>query len=277
MTSDPISKEICWRSVCQASAMRYWLLVFLTLAVTTPAVAAPADEAQPQPSNPTPDFLFGGPKGSFGIRAGWLVGRDASDWYHFVTDQLTLTNSDFNRPTITTEGAITLTRRLDLVFGVDYGQSTTNSEYRRFVDNNRLPIEQTTVLRETNISAGVKYALTERGRQVSRLAWVPRSLVPYVGGGAGAMWFQVKQTGDFVDFVDLSVFSDVFEAKGWAPSAHVFGGVDLRLLRRMFLTIDGRYVWAKGDLGRTWVDFDPIDLSGFKMTAGINFVFEEAR
>ena len=133
------------------------------------------------------------------------------------------------------------------------------------------------MLRETNISAGLKYSLKDRGRRIGQVAWVPRSIVPFVGAGAGAMYFKVQQNGDFVDFVDLSVFTDVFEAKGWAPSAHVFGGVDFRLLRRLFLTLDGRYVWAKGDLGRTGVDFDPIDLSGFRMTAGINFVFEEAR
>jgi len=254
--------------------MRVWLAVLVALSLASPVVA---DEPQPQPSNPTPDFLFGRPRGSIGIRGGWTMGRAASDWYNFVTDQLTLTNSDFNRPAIGTEGTVTLTRRLDLVFGVDYGQSTTNSEYRRLVDNNRLPIEQTTVLRENDISVGVRYALTERGRQISRFAWIPRSIVPYVGGGAGAVWFQVRQDGDFVDYVDYSVFSDVFEAKGWAPSAHLSGGVDVRLLRRLFLTVDGRYVWAKGDLGRTWVDFDPIDLSGLRMSVGINFKFEEAR
>ena len=257
--------------------MRFWLLVFVALSLTTPAIATPADETQPQSSNPRPDFFFGRPHGSIGIRGSWIVGRAGSDWYDFVTDQLTLTNGDFNRPAIGTEGAVTIAPRLDIVFGVDYGQSTTNSEYRRLVDNNRLPIEQTTLLRETNISAGVKYALTERGRPVGRLAWVPRSFVPFVGAGAGAMWFQVRQNGDFVDYLDYSVFRDVFEAKGWAPSAHVFGGVDIRLLRRMFLTLDGRYVWARGDLGRTWVDFDPIDLSGFRMAAGINLIFEEVR
>jgi hypothetical protein len=178
--------------------MRFGLLVLLAFAMATPAVAAPADEAQdpPPPISGTPDFLFGRPRGSFGIRGSWIVSRASSDWYQFVTDQLTLKNSDFNQPAIGTEGGVSLTSRLDLVFGVDYGQSTTNSEYRRLVDNNRLPIEQTTLLRETNISAGVKYALTERGRQISRLAWVPRSFVPYVGAGGGAMWFQVRQTGD---------------------------------------------------------------------------------
>ena len=257
--------------------MRVWQALLVALSLASPAIAGPGDAAQPQPSNPTPDFLFGRPRGSIGIRGGWTVGRAGSDWYNFVTDQLTLNNGDFNRPAIGTEGTFTLTRRLDLVFGYDYGQSTTNSEYRRLVDNNRLPIEQTTVLRDSSITFGVRYALTERGRQISRFAWIPRSIVPFVGGGGGATWFQVKQNGDFVDYVDYSVFSDVFEAKGWAPSAFVSGGAEIRLLRRLFLTLDGRYLWAKGDLGRTWVDFDPIDLSGFRMSACINFKFEEAR
>jgi len=257
--------------------MRVWQAVLVALSLASPAIAGPGGAAQAQPPNPTPDFLFGRPRGSIGIRGGWTIGRAGSDWYHFVTDQLTLNNGDFNRPAIGTEGTFTLTPRLDLVVGFDYGQSTTNSEYRHLVDNNRLPIEQTTVLRESSITFGVRYALTERGRQISRFAWIPRSIVPFVGGGGGATWFQVRQEGDFVDYVDYSVFSDVFEAKGWSPSGFVSGGAEIRLLRRLFLTLDGRYFWAKGDLGRTWVDFDPIDLSGFRMSAGINFKFEEAR
>jgi hypothetical protein len=266
--------------------MRVWILLLLVLAVAAPAVAAgespqrtgaSADEPQSQPLNSTPDFLFGRPRGSIGIRGSWLVGRASSDFYDFVTDQLTLNKGDFNRPSIGTEGSVTIGQRFDVVFGVDYGQSTTNSEYRRFVDNNRLPIEQTTVIRDTQITAGVKYALTERGRPVGRLAWVPKSLVPFVGAGAGAMYFQLQQTGDFVDYVDLSVFPDVFEASGWAPTVHVFGGVDYRLLRRLYLNMEGRYIWASGDLGRSFVGFDRLDLAGFRIAAGIQLVFEEAR
>jgi len=145
------------------------------------------------------------------------------------------------------------------------------------VDNNRLPIEQSTLLRGANISGGLKFALTERGREVSRLAWVPRKFVPYVGAGGGAMWFQVRQNGDFVDYVDLSVFTDVFESKGWAPTAHAFGGVDVRVLRRAYVTFDARYTWASGNLGPDWIDFDPIDLSGLRLSAGFNFIISEVR
>ena len=266
--------------------MRFWLLVLFAFALITPERVEAGEpqrggtadsEAQSQPTNSTPDFLFGRPRGSIGIHGSWFLGRASSDFYDFVTDQLTLNKGDFNRPSIGTAGAVTIGRRFDIVFGVDYGQSTTNSEYRHLVDNNRLPIEQTTVIRDTQIMAGVKYALTDRGRPVGRLAWVPKSLVPFVGAGAGAMYFQLTQSGDFVDYLDYSVFPDVFEAKGWAPTAHVFGGVDYRLLRRLYLNVEGRYIWASGDLGRTFVGFERLDLAGFRMAAGINLVFEEAR
>jgi hypothetical protein len=263
--------------------MRLWLPVLLVLSMVGTAQAGPGDQDQSSsaqsapPARPTPDFLFGRPDGSVGFRGSWVFGRAGSDWYDFVTDQLTLESSDFNTGAFGTDLNITVAPRLDVVIGLDYSQSTSNSEYRRFVDNNRLPIAQQTRLRTANIGAGLKFALTERGREVGRLAWVPRKVVPYVGAGGGALWFQVRQSGDFVDFVDLSVFPDVFDTKGWTPSAQLFGGIDVKIHRRAYLTFDGRYLWAAGDLGSDWIDFDPIDLSGARMSVGINLVFSEGR
>jgi hypothetical protein len=257
--------------------MRMWLPVIVVLLMTGTANAGPPEQDPPPARRPAPDFLFGPPDGTLGVRFSWLSGRAGSDWYDFITDQLTLEKKNFNGPGIGTDLGITLTPRIDLMVGFDYSQSTTPSEYRRFVDNNRLPIEQTTELRGAVISGGLKFALTERGREVGRLAWVPRKVVPFVGAGGGAMWFQVRQTGDFVDYVDLSVFTDVFESTGWAPTAHVLGGVDVRVLRRAYVTFDARYTWASGDLGPDWIDFDPIDLSGLRVSAGINFIISEVR
>lgn len=255
--------------------MRVWLPVILVLLSAGAAHAGPAE--QDPPPRPAPDFLFGRPDGTIGIRVGWLANNSGSDWYDFVTDQLTLERKNFNAPGIGTDVGITLTRRMDLMVGFDFSQSTTPSEYRRLVDNNRLPIEQTTLMRSVNLTGGLKFALTERGREVGRLAWVPRTVVPFVGAGAGAMWFQMRQSGDFVDFVDFSVFRDVFESKGWTPTAHVMGGVDVRVLRRAYATFDARYTWASGDLGPDWVDFEPLDLSGLRLSAGINFIISEVR
>ena len=255
--------------------MRVWLPVILVLLMSGAANAGEQDP--PPPPRPAPDFLFGRPSGTLGLRVSWLSNRSGSDWYDFVTDQLTIDRKNFNGPGIGTDLGITISPRLDVMVGFDYSQSTTASEYRRFVDNNRLPIEQSTLLRGANFSGGLKFALTERGREVGRLAWVPRKVVPYIGAGGGAMWFQVRQNGDFVDYVDLSVFTDVFESSGWAPTAHAFGGVDVRVLRRAYVTFDARYTWASGNLGPDWIDFDPIDLSGLRLSAGINFIISEVR
>jgi opacity protein-like surface antigen len=113
----------------------------------------------------------------------------------------------------------------------------------------------------------------EPGRSVSALAFVPRSFTPYVGAGAGALYYELRQNGDFVDFVTLRVFPDVFRSRGWTPSAHVSGGADIRLWRSLFLDVEGRYVWAHGDLGADFVGFDGIDLDGARFSTGARIVF----
>jgi hypothetical protein len=166
-----------------------------------------------------------------------------------------------------------MTPRLDLAGGVEFGKSSTGSEYRSFVDNDRLPIEQETSLRQTNLTASLRMSLIPRGREVSRLAWVPSTVTPYIGVGGGMVWYELRQVGDFVDFVDLSVFPAQLTSRGWAPSAHVLGGVDVKVWRRVYVTMEGRYVWAHADLGEDFTGFDPIDLAGARATAGINIVF----
>jgi hypothetical protein len=256
--------------------MRYWLPAAALILLTGAVAYADPGGGQNAPtggSSKNPDFLFGHPDGSIGIRGSWIFNRGGSDWYDFVTDQLTIDHGDLNAPAFTFEVGFFVTPRIDLVAGVDISNASASSEYRRFVDNNRLPITQRTELRGTTVSASLKYALLPRGREVGSVAWVPASIVPYVGAGGGAHWYRLTQQGDFVDFVDLSVFTDAFRSSGWTPSAHVFGGADIKLNKRLYLTVEGRYQWAAGDLGADWIDFDPIDLSGFHLGTGINITF----
>jgi hypothetical protein len=248
-------------------------LVLLVLALAGALPAEAQNRVPPPNPRPAPDFFFASPDGSVTVRGSWLFARAGSDWYDFVTNQLTVDTKDFNAPGVGFDVGVAINPRLEAQFGLDYSTALVSSEYRDFVDNNRLPITQDTRLRELNLSGNIKVALTDRGREVSRFAWVPRSIVPYAGAGGGVLWFDVNQTGDFVDFVDFSVFTDVFRARGWTPSGQVFGGVDVRVFRRLYVTVDGRYLWAAGDLGREWIDFDPIDLAGFRLSAGFNVVF----
>jgi hypothetical protein len=244
------------------------LLVLLTAAV--PAAA----QDNPNPiRRPAPDFLLQKPQGAVTLRGSWLFNRGRSDWYQFVTNHLTLNQKDFNAPGFGLDVNVPLTSRLDVQASFDVSRSKKLSEYRDFVDNNRLPIEQTTTLREINLGVNARYNIIARTSPLSRLAWIPHRVVPYVGGGVGFMNYNLVQSGDFVDFVDFSVFGESFESHGWGPSGQAFAGVDVQVFKRMYVTVDGRYFWASADLGRDWIDFEPIDLAGFRLSGGVSFGF----
>jgi hypothetical protein len=258
--------------------MTHRLIGMVAGCVLTLVVPAFADQQQEQQSTSRPpdrsaDFLFGRPNHSIGLRGSWVFANAGSDLFDFVTDQLTLDRDDFNAPAFAADFAFGLSSRLQLEAGVEFARVQRASEYREFVDNNLLPIQQTTGLNTTHLVGGIRYALTPRGREVSRLVWVPNRVVPFVGAGAGVVFYQFRQYGDFVDFVDHSIFYESFRSQGWAPTAHVFGGVDVQMYKALYATVQGRFTKASGTLDSDFIDFDPIDLSGFRMSAGINLLF----
>jgi hypothetical protein len=224
----------------------------------------------------SPDFMLGRPRAAIGVRGNWMMARAGSDIFDFVTSNLTLERSAFNRATIGGEFSLNLTPRVDVVVGADIARSKTPSEYRNRVEQlagRTVPIKQTTKLRDGNISVSAKVSLLPKGQRISRFAWVPRGLTPYVGAGGGLLNYSLEQTGDFVDFKNDHIFSDFFASSAWAPSAHAFGGVDLQIHRHLFMSVEGRYQWASAPLEQKFVGFDPIDLAGFRMGGGLHVVF----
>jgi hypothetical protein len=251
--------------------------VGLLLAVAVTPVQAqdpPASSGSYQPQAPSkPDFLLGRPNAALGVRGEWLFASAGSDIFDFVTEQLTLEKSSFNAPGFGMDLALSLTDRMDIVAGFDFAKSSNSSEYRDYIDNQNLPIQQTTSLRQSTIFGSLKMALVPRGRAISRYAWIPSAIVPYVGGGGGVINYDFKQDGDFVDFQDFSVFPESFRSHGWSPTVHVFGGADIQLYKRMFLSLEGRYQWANATLDNDFIDFEPMDLGGFRFGAGFHFMF----
>jgi hypothetical protein len=255
-------------------ARNAWSLAALSLGALLHASApALAQAGSTPPPAGTRDFLFGYPRVWLAIRGSWLMPQAEGDLFTFVEDQLTVDKGDFNAPAFIAEVGFVLASRLDASAGVEFSRGSAASEYRRFVDNLGAPITQSSELLQTNVTGGVKFALLDRGRAISRYAFVPRTVSPYVGAGGGMLYYQFQQTGDFVDFVTFRVFSDRFQSEGWTPSAHVFGGTEIRVWRSMFVDIEGRYVWARGELDSDFVGFDGIDLNGFRLSSGINVVF----
>ena len=229
--------------------------------------------------------MIGRPRVMIGMRGNWNVASAGSDIYDFITDKLTIEKSGFNMPTLGAEASFNLTPRLDIVFGVEGGHAGNQSEYRDKVEQvgpgpecssagtQCLPIQQKTTLRQINISGAIKFAVVPKGRSVSRYAWIPRTVTPYVGVGGGMVQYNLEQIGDFVDFQNDHIFTDDFYSSAWAPTFLGFGGADIQLYRHLYMSLEAKYIKAKAPLEQKFIGFDPIDLSGFRFGGGIHVVF----
>ena len=247
-----------------------------------------------------PDFLFDQPRVSVSMRGIWNRARADSDIYDFVHEELfvrgnadedardlALGRMNFDAPGIGFDVGVAVTGRLDVVLGVDLTRAFARSELRDYIGSDGLPIEQETSLRQVDLTGGLRFAITPRGRAIGQYAWIPSAVVPYVGVGGGFLHHSLQQAGEFVDPFTDELFADIFASTGWTLSGHVLVGTDIRLTSRVYATLEGRYVWANDDLvcrrpladafGRPeplgFCGFEPIDLTGLRVQAGVRFIF----
>ena len=247
--------------------MRRWMAAVAIVAgvATTPAAALAQDGK---------GFLFRPPSASLTLRAGMADVSARGDLFDLVTNTLTLERSDFTG--LSASGELAFGRpgsRLDVVLGGGYMSADAGSDYREVTGSDGLPIVQTSSLKRVPVTLGLKAYLLPRGRMIGSLAWVPSRVAPYVGVGAGALWYRFKQYGEFVDFTtpDSAIFEDVYQSSGWGPAGYAGGGIDVTLSPRVALAVDARYMYAQAGVNGSFTGFDRVDLSGLSTTVGITF------
>lgn len=243
--------------------MRGALVALIALAELAAAPAAGAQDAGE-------GFLFFRPSGSWTLRAGYAMPNANSDIFSFTRNNFTVNRGDFSAFDFGGDLAFTIAPRFDLDIDISYSGMSKGSEYRNFVDNNQQPIQQTTSFQRTPITINARYYLTDRGRQIGHYAWVPRRIVPYVGAGVGAMYYDFEQKGDFIaSDSSMSVFPDALKSRGWAPMAQALAGVEWELGPQWSLRTEARYLTGSAELSSDFVGFHRIDLSG--MTSSVGF------
>lgn len=219
-------------------------------------------------------FLFGSPRATLTIKGGLSLPRAAggngeqSVW-DLTRQELTVDNSDLRGTMIIGELAVRASDRLDLTLSVGYSLSETHSEFRDLVGTDDLPIEQVTEFATTPVTVGLKAYPLKRGRSVGSLAWIPRTVNPYVGVAAGLVNYRFEQYGEFVDYETYAIFDDNFFSDGRAPTVHLLGGMEIGLNRHLLLVGEARYGFASAPLDADFVGFPDLDLAGFQATAGI--------
>jgi len=215
-------------------------------------------------------YLFHRPDVTLSVRGGYSRADAKSDVFDEVTSNLTLDRGDFSGLSVGGDLAVPIASRVDVVFAGGYSRSNHKSEFRDFVDNNDLPIEQTTTFERVPITANLRINLSEPGRSIGSLAWIPNRVVPYIGAGVGAMRYRFRQEGDFVDFNTNAVFPSTLESSGWAFVGQAMAGVDYNFTSKLGLSLDARYLHAKGELDSSFKGYDRIDLSGLTATVGLS-------
>lgn len=293
LSSQPGTADVAGRVVTACRASRTFttpdrppILTVCLLSVVTSfaaggsAGAAEANEPEPQTASTEqpspraePDFLFGRPRGLVGVSGGWLLASQSGGIFDLTRDLLTVGERDFDTALVRVGLGLSIAPRADLLFEVGFSGATTASEHRDFVDTDDRPIAQTTEVIQVPLGASARFWLRPRGREVSRFAWVPNGVAPYVGIGGGTRWYRFSQFGDFVDFVDFSIFNARLESTGWAASGHLFAGASIKMTRQLFANVEVRHVWADTPLSGDFLGFDTIDLNGLQITAGVEYVF----
>lgn len=214
-------------------------------------------------------FLFRAPTLRLGISAGVAAPRGQSDIYDLLTEELTLERRDFTSAAVALSAAYRVAPRVEIGLTTSYAGRSVGSESRNFTGEDDLPVLQTTNLSRVGVMATARLSLLSPGRAIGRYAWIPGRVVPYVGGGGGAVWYRLHQEGEFVDKETLDIFEDTFESKGWSLGATGFGGADISLTPRFGVSVEGRYLWARAPMNGDFSTFNKIDLSGYDASIGL--------
>ncbi|MBL0940810.1 MAG: hypothetical protein IBJ03_18090 [Gemmatimonadaceae bacterium] len=218
-------------------------------------------------------YFFRRPPVSVALRGGFVRPDANSELFDFVSNELTVDRGDFLSLNGVADISFGLSDRTELQFTAGVTNRRVGSEYRGFVDNNDQPIEQSTSFRRVPLALGFKYNLVPTGRSISRFAWVPARFVPYVAAGGGTMYYQFRQSGDFIDYQTMDVFGDKLQSSGWTGMAYGALGASWSLTRSVGLSTEVRYDHARGAVGQDFEGFDRIALSGVGVTAGFLFRF----
>ena len=166
------------------------------LALAFAAARAVARSASAQPS---PDFLFGSPKGMIGFRSGWLFASANSDLFTFVQRPPHGRPQGFQRAghrrrRRSRDGAAAERHRRVRLRAHEQGLRVPR--FRRQPAAADHPDDEAD---RVNLSGSVKFAITPRGREISSRAFIPAAVTPYVGAGGGLLQYEFLQFGDFID------------------------------------------------------------------------------
>lgn len=235
------------------------LTIKTTILVTVAVLLMPTvSEAQYRPYQP-------GDSGSVRILLGQFdPDCDSQYWDEKFTD-FTGSAKDFEDYIFQVDYRFPLSHGTALLFGLGWYEGATTQAYRDYVDAGGNDISHKTALSTGDLSMAWIFEFGQRRNAVT----------PYIGLGAGYLWWELEEAGDFIDFgdPDLPIFNARYRSTGSTWELFAVVGVDFRISHSASLVVQARWHDADDELGDDFAGFGTIDLSGLDYSLGVSFNF----
>ena len=201
--------------------------------------------------------------GAFRFYLGLFQPNADSQYWDETFDAFTGSPSDFEDFVFGADYLWRTSRNGGLLFGVSFYNGKTTQAYRDWVDAEGRDISHLTTLWLTDLTAAY---VVQFGR---------RTLRPYLGAGAGLLWWRLQEEGSFIDFADpgMPIIFASYRADSTTWEAFALAGLDIRLGGSWSFFFEGRYRWAEDELNRDFSGFGTIDLSGYQAEGGLSYNF----
>jgi outer membrane protein W len=256
-----------------------WVLALLLLTIfIAPQLFAVGTDPEPttaQAQNRPSGFKIGKTRMWIGAHAGMNFPNAASNLFGFITNELTLKKRDFQAPLMRFNFGFAFQSHFAAVAEVEYSKATADSSYRHWVNEVGDEIIQTTRFRQIPITGTLRYYPVKMGESVGSYVWIPARFNPYIAAGAGAMYYNFSQQGDFINFksANLEIRNKELTSNGSRPIAHLAGGFDINISSRIFANFEARYAFGSAKPSTNFAPYDSLDLWGLKTSGGIGVRF----
>jgi hypothetical protein len=201
--------------------------------------------------------------GAFRFYVGLFEPQGDSAYWDDAFDVFTGSPSDFEDWVFGADYLWPNSKQTGILFGSSYYQGKTTQAYLDWVDADGRDITHTTELALGDLTAAYVFRF---GRHTIR---------PYLGGGAGLLWWDLREEGYFIDFADekLPVVYASYRSDGTTWELFALAGLDFRIGYRTSFFVEGRYRWADDELSDDFAGFGTIDLSGMQFAGGFSWSF----
>lgn len=226
----------------------------------------------------------------FTFKGGYLQLQMKSDLWDIEFDNMDFRGKDYYDTSFGLGYEYFINRQVSFVLSVEWYDQAKTGIYKDFVGENidgedyafdygeGFEIEHVFSVSIVPIQASLKLMPQRRAG----------TIIPYIGGGIGLYLWKVRIQGENVNpnewewFYDPDLDADVegytiypanAEENRISVGFHAFAGIMVPLVRRVTLDIEAKYNYAEGTLKDSFQGFEPFDLSGFQVTAGLSLWF----